>query len=130
MKYVGIGHLLRCNVKVATLPQDQPDDYVIATGVLDSVRDFLDLAGSYCGLDWTEYVVTDPRYFRPSETGYLCGDFTKARNQLGWTPRVGFRELVHMMVEHDLELASREAMPQPNRREVLLQIGAVPKTYA
>ena len=90
------------------LQQPVPDDFVIATGESHSVREFLALAAEYCGLDWTRYVETDPRYFRPTEVDALCGDASKARRQLGWKPTVTFEELVKMMVEHDLELASQE----------------------
>ena len=85
-----------------------PDDYVVATGEAHSVREFLDLAGTHCGLDWTRHVETDPRYFRPTEVDYLMGDAAKARRLLGWKPRVSFEELVRLMVEHDLELARQE----------------------
>src|ERR1700732_4193589 len=90
------------------LRQPEPDDYVIATGESHSVRDFLDLAASYCGVDWQEHVAKDPRYFRPTEVDFLCGDAGKARKKLGWSPKVTFPELVKMMVEHDLELAEQE----------------------
>ncbi len=90
------------------LQQDTPDDYVVATGEAHSVGEFLDAAGACCGLDWTQYVEIDPRYFRPTEVDYLLGDSTKARQKLGWKPRVGFQELVRMMMDHDLEMASQE----------------------
>ncbi len=90
------------------LQQPSPDDYVVATDESHSVREFLDLAGSYCDLDWKKCVETDPRYFRPTEVDYLLGDSTKARTKLGWKPRVGFEELIRMMVESDLELARQE----------------------
>src|SRR6202021_3775943 len=76
------------------LQRDQPADYAIATGESHSIRDFLDAAAAHCGLDWKQFVATDPRYFRPSEVDLLCGDASKARRGLGWTPRVGFQELV------------------------------------
>jgi GDPmannose 4,6-dehydratase len=85
-----------------------PDDYVVSTGEAHSVREFLDAAGACCGLDWTRYVETDDRYFRPTEVDYLLGDSTKARTKLGWKPRVRFDELVRLMVDHDLELARQE----------------------
>ena len=85
-----------------------PDDYVVATGEAHSVREFLDLAAAHCGLDWTRHVETDPRYFRPTEVDYLMGDASKVRRLLGWKPRVSFEELVRLMVDHDLELASQE----------------------
>jgi GDPmannose 4,6-dehydratase len=102
------------------LQRDQPDDYAIATGESHSIRDFLDAAAAHCGLDWKQFVATDPRYFRPSEVDLLCGDASKARRELGWTPRVGFQELVRIMVEHDLELASQERTLQAAGHQVLL----------
>lgn len=90
------------------LQQERPDDYVVATNESFSVREFLDVAFGHLDLDWKEYVEIDPRYFRPAEVDYLLGDATKARETLGWKPRVSFRELVTMMVEHDLNLAKQE----------------------
>src|SRR5574341_354423 len=85
------------------LQQDQPEDYVIATGETHSVREFLDEAFSYAGLDWREHVVVDPKYFRPAEVDLLLGDATKARTILGWKPRVSFKELIRLMVDADME---------------------------
>ncbi|MGO9229000.1 MAG: GDP-mannose 4,6-dehydratase [Bryobacteraceae bacterium] len=90
------------------LQAPQPGDYVIATGESHSVREFLDVAGEYSGLDWKQYVETDPRYFRPSEVDHLRGDSSKARSELGWRPKIDFSELVRLMVEHDLDLAQQE----------------------
>ena len=90
------------------LQAPQPGDYVVATGESHSVREFLDVAGVYAGLDWTKHVETDPRYFRPSEVDHLCGDSSKARRELGWRPKIDFRELVRLMIEHDLDLAQQE----------------------
>ena len=90
------------------LQQPEPDDYVVATGESHSVREFLDLAAARCGLDWKQHVETDPRYLRPTEVDALCGDATKARTRLGWEPKVSFEQLVAMMVDHDMELASQE----------------------
>jgi GDPmannose 4,6-dehydratase len=90
------------------LQQDQPDDYVIATGTAHSVGEFVEEAFACAGLDWHKHVLIDERYLRPTEVDHLCGNATKARQQLGWQPRVSFRELVRMMVEHDLELARQE----------------------
>jgi GDPmannose 4,6-dehydratase len=84
------------------LQQDQPEDFVIATGEAHTVRDFLDEAFGHVGLDWKGYVEIDPRYFRPSEVDELRGDASRARARLGWTPKVSFRQLVHMMVDADL----------------------------
>jgi len=85
------------------LQQDQPGDYVIATGETYSVRDFLTEAFGYAGLDWEKYVVVDPKYFRPAEVEFLLGDSTKARTVLGWKPKVSFKELVRTMVDADME---------------------------
>jgi len=90
------------------LQQERPDDYVIATGESHSVRELAEAAFGHVGLDWKRYVQVDPRYFRPSEVDHLCGDASKARAQLGWSPRVNFVGLVRMMVDHDLELARQE----------------------
>ncbi|MBE0446827.1 MAG: GDP-mannose 4,6-dehydratase [Actinobacteria bacterium] len=90
------------------LQQDEPDDYAIATGESHSVREFLDEAFGLLDLDWQEYVEIDPRYFRPTEVDFLLGDASKTRQKLNWAPRVTFKELVKMMVEHDLELARQE----------------------
>src|SRR5712675_563203 len=90
------------------LQQQNPDDYVIATGKAHCVRDLVELAFAAAGLDWRHHVEVDGRYFRPTEVDALRGDPTKARRVLGWEPRVTFSELVRMMVEHDIELARRE----------------------
>ena len=90
------------------LQQPTADDYVIATGEAYSVKDFLAAAFGQLGLDWQRHVKIDPRYFRPSEVDHLQGDSSKARRRLNWTPKVSFKELVAMMVEHDLELARQE----------------------
>jgi GDPmannose 4,6-dehydratase len=87
---------------------EEPDDYVIATGETHSVREFLEEAFGYLGLDWEQYVEIDPRYFRPAEVDLLLGDPTKARTVLGWEPKVSFKELVKIMVDGDLKLAERE----------------------
>lgn len=91
-----------------TLQQESPGDYVVATGESHSVRDVLDEAFSHVGLDWHDFVVVDPRYFRPAEVNHLRGDPSLARERLGWQPTVTFRELIRMIVEHDLELARQE----------------------
>ena len=85
------------------LQQDQPDDYVLATGETHSVREVLDIAFSAVDLDWQKHVEIDPRYYRPAEVDLLLGDATKAREKLGWRPRVGFSELIQMMVEADVD---------------------------
>ena len=83
------------------LQQDEPDDYVVATGQMHSVREFCELAFGMLGLDWRQYVVVDPRLHRPAEVDLLLGDATKAREKLGWVPKVGFEQLVRMMVERE-----------------------------
>ena len=83
------------------LQQEQPDDYVIATGEAHSVREALEVAFGTLGLDWKKYVEIDPRYLRPTEVDHLCGDASKARTKLGWTPKVRFKELIEMMVRSD-----------------------------
>lgn len=85
------------------LQQDKPDDYVIATGETHSVREFLEEAFGYAGLDWKKYVEIDQRYFRPLEVGFLQGDASKAKKKLGWEAKVGFKELVRMMVDSDIK---------------------------
>lgn len=90
------------------LQQDKPDDYVVATDDSHTVEEFLKEAFGYVGLDWNDHVLIDPRYFRPSEVDNLRGDSSKARRLLGWAPKVGFKQLVAMMVDSDLELAKRE----------------------
>jgi GDPmannose 4,6-dehydratase len=90
------------------LQYPEPDDFVIATGESHSVREFLELAAAHCGISWQKHVEKDPRYFRPTEVDYLCGDASKAGAKLGWKPQVKFEALVAMMMEHDLELARQE----------------------
>lgn len=85
------------------LQQDEPDDYVIATGETHSVREFVEEAFGHLDLDWRDYVVQDPRFYRPAEVDLLVGDPTKAREQLGWEPTVDFKELVRLMVDADME---------------------------
>lgn len=85
------------------LQQDEPDDFVIATGESRSVEEFLKEAFSYQDLDWKDYVKIDPRYFRPTEVEDLQGDASKAREKLGWQPKVKFEELVKLMVDADLQ---------------------------
>jgi GDPmannose 4,6-dehydratase len=90
------------------LQASEPADFVIATGVTHSVRDFLDEAFGYLKLDWKEYVEVDPRYYRPAEVDALLGDYSKAKRELGWEPEVAFPQLVRLMIDHDLRLAQRE----------------------
>jgi len=92
------------------LQQDEPDDYVIATGETHTNRDFLDRAFALAGIDdWSPYVKQDQRFYRPAEVDLLIGDASKAREKLGWKPRVTFDELVRMMYENDLEEESERA---------------------
>ena len=86
------------------LQQDEPEDYVVGTGETHSVREFCEIAFSHVGLDYRDYVVQDPRFFRPAEVDLLVADPTKARQKLGWEPTVTFEELVKMMVDADLAL--------------------------
>jgi GDPmannose 4,6-dehydratase len=90
------------------LQQDQPDDYVVASGVKHSVRDLVELAFQHVDLDWRDHVEVDPELFRPAEVNTLRGDATKARTVLDWTPAVDFAELVRMMVDADLLRVQRE----------------------
>lgn len=90
------------------MQQREPDDYVIATGKMISVRKFCELCFAHVGLDYKDFVEIDPRYFRPAEVEQLLGDASKARQRLGWQPRTTVEQLATMMVEHDLELARRE----------------------
>ncbi len=87
------------------LQQDKPDDYVMATGVTHSIRDLCDIAFRRVGLNWQDYVVIDPKHYRPAEVDLLIGDAGKASNILGWKPTVGFQELVELMVDHDMRNA-------------------------
>lgn len=90
------------------LQQDKPDNYVVATGKNYSIKDFLDRAFGKLNLDWNKYVVVDPNYFRPTEVENLLGDPSKAKEELGWTPKYDFNRLVDEMVSHDLEVAEYE----------------------
>jgi GDPmannose 4,6-dehydratase len=90
------------------LQQDEPDDYVIATGESHTVGEFVELAFEHAGLDWKRHVEIDPRYFRPAEVDSLCGDPSKAREKLGWKARTSFEDLVTLMVDGDLGLLQAE----------------------
>ncbi len=91
------------------LQQDQPDDYVVATGETHTVREFLEQAFGHVDLDWKQFVKHDGRYERPAEVDLLVGDPSKAKRQLGWEPKVKFAELVKIMVDADLELLKKRA---------------------
>jgi GDPmannose 4,6-dehydratase len=99
------------------LQQEQPDDYVIATGETHSVREFLELAFNHVNLNWEDYVEFDERYLRPAEVDLLIGDPTKAQQKLGWKPSVTFKELVALMVEADLQVLGHTS---PNSHGSLL----------
>lgn len=90
------------------LQQDRPDDFVIATGETHSVREFAERVFQKLDLDYQQYVVIDPRYFRPTEVDVLLGDSSKAKTVLGWKPRVGFDQLIDMMIAADMEMSSKE----------------------
>ena len=92
------------------LQQDQPDDYVVATGKAYSIEDLVRLSFSEVGIEnWRDYVRQDPKFFRPAEVDLLIGDPSKARTQLGWKPEVAFPELIKMMVANDLSIESEKA---------------------
>jgi GDPmannose 4,6-dehydratase len=99
------------------LQQDEADDYVIATGESHSVQRLVELAFKHAGLDWREFVKTDPRFLRPAEVDHLIGNPAKARRVLGWEPRVGFEQLVQMMVDADIE-----------RQEMAVRVGALARS--
>jgi GDPmannose 4,6-dehydratase len=89
------------------LQQDEPDDYVIATGETYSVRDFLDVAFEHLGLNWRDFVDIDAKYYRPAEVDLLVGDSSKAKKKLGWEPKIKFQDLVREMVDHEVNAISR-----------------------
>ncbi|HEX5220144.1 MAG TPA: GDP-mannose 4,6-dehydratase [Verrucomicrobiae bacterium] len=89
------------------LQQPEPDDYVVATNETHSVKEFLEVAFDHVGLDWKKYVEIDPRYYRPAEVDLLIGDYSKARQKLGWEPKTKFVELTRLMVDADIELLRR-----------------------
>ena len=99
------------------LQQDEPDDYVLATGETHSVQEFLEEAFGYAGLDWRDYVKIDARYFRPAEVDLLIGDYSKAKAKLGWEPTVRFDELVRMMVDATASASSKSTTVAARRRE-------------
>ena len=90
------------------LQHDEPDDFVVATGETQSIRQFLDYSFNHLDLDWKEYVEIDPRYFRPTEVELLLGDYSKAKEKLGWEPKVTCEQLAKMMVDADMILAENE----------------------
>jgi GDPmannose 4,6-dehydratase len=90
------------------LQQDHPDNYVVATGETHSIRELLEAAISCVSLDYHDYVETDQRFIRPAEVDILIGDSSKAKKELGWEPKVKFKELIEMMVENDLRLHKKD----------------------
>src|SRR5579875_2934297 len=97
------------------LQHSEPGDFVIATGEAHSVREFLEEAFSYAGLNWERHVEIDPAYFRPTEVDYLLGDARKARGTFHWKPQTTFRQLIHMMVDADVRLAQEELLVQEKK---------------
>lgn len=91
------------------LQQDEPQDYVIATGETHSIHELLEEAFSYAGLDWRQYLEIDQRYYRPAEVDLLIGDSSKAKKKLGWEAKIKFKDLVHLMIDADMEAAKKEA---------------------
>ncbi|OYV66741.1 MAG: hypothetical protein B7Z74_10635 [Deltaproteobacteria bacterium 21-66-5] len=98
------------------LQQTQADDYVIGTGQTHSVEEFVEAAFEHVGLNWRKYVVVDAKFHRPAEVDLLLSDPAKARRALGWQPKVGFRELVTMMVDADLALLGHEHVAPGKRK--------------
>jgi GDPmannose 4,6-dehydratase len=94
------------------LQQEYPDDYVIATNEVHTVQEFAEVAFSAVGLDWKDYVVSDVKFFRPSDVNLLIGNYDKAKNALGWEPRVKFKELIHIMIKNDLILEGADNVNQ------------------
>jgi len=91
------------------MQQDQPDDYVVATGETKSIREFLDIAFNHVGIhSWEQHVKTDPKFVRPAEVDVLRGDYSKAKNKLGWEPKTSFEDLVKKMVDNDVKLLSKK----------------------
>jgi GDPmannose 4,6-dehydratase len=103
------------------LQQEKPEDYVIGTGETHSVKEFLEEVFNYAGLDWKEYVEIDSRYFRPTEVELLLADSSRARKELGWSPRITFKELVKIMVDSDMELIGLES--QGEGKKILKEKG-------
>ena len=102
------------------LQHSEPGDFVVATGEAYSVRDFLEEAFSYAGLNWQKHVKVDANYFRKTEVDHLCGDASRARRALNWAPRTSFRQLVRLMVDGDLRLAETERLMAQTRPKLAL----------
>ena len=97
------------------LQQDTPDDWVLATGEAHSVKEFLEEAFSQVNLNWEDYVEISKRHFRPNEVEHLLGDASKAKKELGWSPKTSFKDLVKMMLDEDLKLAKQEKVLLDNQ---------------
>jgi len=104
------------------LQQERPDDFVIGTGEVRTVKEFVQAAFDHVGLDWREHVVVDPRYYRPTEVSHLLADASKAKNQLGWSPRVTFKDLVRIMVDYDVRALRGE--PEGRRARTIESLAA------
>jgi GDPmannose 4,6-dehydratase len=91
------------------LQQDEPQDYVIATNTVYTIRDLCEVAFSHVGLDWQKHVETDARFMRPTEIAASRGDYSKAKSELGWQPRTHFKELIELMVDEDVRRLSQDA---------------------
>ena len=102
----------------AILQHEKPDDFVIGTGETHSIKEFLDEAFGYLNMDWKDYVEIDPRYFRPTEVEYLKADYSKAKKEIGWTPRITFKDLVKVMVDYDLKIQN---LPSPKEGSEILK---------
>ena len=89
------------------LQHEKPDDFVLGTGETHSIKEFLDEAFEYLNMDWKDYVEIDSRYFRPTEVEYLKADYSKAKKEIGWTPRITFKDLVKIMVDYDLKMQNQ-----------------------
>jgi GDPmannose 4,6-dehydratase len=100
------------------IQQDQPDDFVIATGETHSVQEFVECAFGAVDLDWQPYVKIDPRFVRPAEVDLLVGDASKAHTKLDWQPSVTFEGLVEMMVDADMDLIKQELHPVPKAQRL------------
>ena len=90
------------------LQHERPDNYVVGTGVAPTIQEFVEEAFAYAGLDWKEHVEIDPRYFRPTEVDYLLADATKAQKELGWNPKITYKQLIPIMVDADLQAVGEE----------------------
>ena len=97
------------------LTADKPDDYVVATGSMYSVKQFLEMTFTKLGMNWKDYVEFDPKYLRPSEVDALCGDPSKIKNELGWEPEISFEQLVEEMIDSDMRLAMDEKVISESR---------------